>query len=93
MNSEMIFRDIVIKRVSELRMPESFRKRLVETINNIPSVTIYGYDLEELVMFAHTCRNQNVSIADLKNFCQNTEDAYKAVRDENERILKEVFEQ
>lgn len=50
--------------------------------------TIYGYKIEDLILFAQACRNQGVTENDLKDFATNCEYAYKTIKDEMDRLWR-----
>ena len=50
--------------------------------------TIYGYKIEDLILFAQACKKQGITENDLKYFATNCEYAYKTIRDEMERTLR-----
>ena len=50
--------------------------------------TIYGYKIEDLILFAQACRNQGITENDLKDFATNCEYAYKTIRDEMDRLWR-----
>ena len=54
-------------------------------------MTIYGYHVKPLVLFAAACRNAGVSDKDLKNFTDNLEFAYKVIRDEQMRMFSKAM--
>lgn len=43
------------------------------------SLMIYGYPVKELVAFALTCKEMNITDQDLKELCRNVEFAYEVV--------------
>lgn len=50
--------------------------------------TIYGYKIEDLILFAQACRNQGITENDLKYFATNCEFAYKTIKDEMDRLWR-----
>jgi len=50
--------------------------------------TIYGYKIEDLILFAQACRNQGITENDLKDFATNCEYAYKTIKDEMDRLWR-----
>lgn len=50
--------------------------------------TIYGYKIEDLILFAQACRNQGITENDLKDFATNCEFAYKTIKDEMDRLWR-----
>lgn len=50
--------------------------------------TIYGYKIEDLILFAQACRNQGITENDLKDFATNCEFAYKTIIDEMDRLWR-----
>lgn len=55
------------------------------------AMTIYGYHVKPLVLFAAACRNAGVSDKDLKNFTDNLEFAYKVIRDEQMKMFNKCM--
>lgn len=63
-------------------------------IEYVKHSTICGYDFEELMVFADACRMQNISEADLHEFCTNVESACQYIIEKtHEEIEKEMERQ
>ena len=50
--------------------------------------TIYGYKIEDLILFAQACKKQGITENDLKDFATNCEYAYKTIKDEMDRLWR-----
>lgn len=50
--------------------------------------TIYGYKIEDLILFAQACKKQGITENDLKYFATNCEFAYKTIKDEMDRLWR-----
>ena len=65
-----------------------------ELIEYIKHATICGYSFDELMVFADACRMQNISEADLHEFCLNCESAWQYIIEKtHEEIEKEMERQ
>ena len=65
-----------------------------EEFENLKNCTIFGYAVEELIIFADACKKQGISNDDLKNFCENAKNAYDYIRNEiEEEFKKEISRQ
>lgn len=67
----------------------------VAAIEEIPAVEmrpqIYGYDLENLRLFAELCKDQGVTDKDLKNVASDVTWAVQAVYDANDRAFHQMI--
>lgn len=64
----------------------------VEDIKNIPPVmTIYGYNIDDLVAFALACRNAGIDEMQLENFSRFEELAWEEVMRRVEEKMRKVI--
>ena len=88
----LINKQAVLQAISELRMPPSFRERLNKKIEEIHATTIFGYEIHNLIVFADACRHEGITKQQLYDFCNNAKYAYEMVFKENDRMMREIFE-
>jgi len=60
--------------------------------NQVAPDMIYGYPIEQLVLFASACRQQGITENELHDFVLNVQNAYDIVHKEFENSMKECIE-
>ena len=76
------------KRIAELE--DDLRN---STISNSERFKIYGYTVKDLLLFAETCKRNDVQEADLKQAAWNLELAVRAYALEREEIIKNTMDE
>ena len=76
------------KRIEELE--DDLRN---STISNIDRYKIYGYTVNDLILFAELCKRNDVREADLKQSAWNLKLAMRAVMNERAEIVKNTMDE
>lgn len=56
---------------------ESRKEAIHMAIEALSNPTIYGYSLEDLVVFAECCREQGIRKEEMRDFCLNISEAFR----------------
>ena len=95
MNNEiqMVSKGAVIQTARDvLTFHHKLFDKLRDKIEKTPEVkTVYGYDINQLILFAEACRRAGIRNEDLLEFSHNAQAAYEFVFAEQERVLKDMF--
>ena len=71
------------------------REAIADMINNAPTVemtaTFWGYNVEELHMFAAMCRSAGITEDELHSFIQDATIIVKVVQEETRKSLRETL--
>lgn len=54
-------------------------------------ITIYGYPLKDLFLFAYACRKHGIDENDLRDYVLNLEFAIQMIREEQEEAFQRYF--
>lgn len=66
----------------------------VAAVQEIEPITkIYGYTIDELILFAEMCKRNDVREEDLKQVAWNLEFAVRAVLNERQEIIKNTMDE
>ena len=65
---------------------------LREALDRVPEVTICGYPIRELVIFAEACRTQGVEIEQMKALSMNLEYAFEIIQKAMDKLWKDTLE-
>lgn len=75
------FDDNVYNRaIDAIRNLETKNNKLKELATIPTGKTVYGYPLQELVLFAGLCRQEDITDDELHDFCTNVSRYYEALR-------------
>ena len=66
---------------------------VIKSIKEAPTIdSIYGYNIDDLILAAETLSKEWVSPRDLMNYHENLKLAFKVVREEHEKAIEKYIE-
>ena len=79
---------------SDANLAERMQWRVdVTAIKTVEPATLYGYNINDLVVFAEACWKAGVEYEDLRDFSQNVSEAYRVVGMEVGKVIYKTLEE